>query len=226
MLETIVGFLALGISIFAVVISIVFYFKSDSLYKEMLKFITEIRTYSEGLYKDTFGMVKEAWPQVWRKDEREKVKHEAQEEKEKIKQDITKDMMAEITKIKEISSKGIQAEQLKTEMSRLEQTFTKAIEEAFGKMEAIETKKEKKLASAEDIDRAIIEYLSSEEELGGIRAKALTDIISHILPIPRSKVAERISVLIQKGLFEIGEPKLTFNSILMIDRIKLEEMRK
>jgi len=226
MLETIVGFVALGISIFAVVISIVFYFKSDSLYKEMLKFITEIRTYSVGMYKDTFGMVKEAWPQVWRKDEGDKVKQEAQEEKDKIKQDITKEMMAEITKIREISSKGIQAEQLKTEMSRLEKTFTMAIEEAFGKMEAIDRKKEKMLPSSEDIDQAIIKYLTSEENLGGIRANALTSIISSILSIPNSKVVERIPVLIDKGLFIIEDTKLHFNTILMINRDRLERMRK
>jgi predicted PurR-regulated permease PerM len=226
MLETVVGIVALAISAFAVIISIVFYFKSDKLYKEMLKFISEIRVFSERTYTDTFSMVKEAWPQVWRKDEGEKVKQEAQEEKEKIKQDITKDIMAEITKIKETSSKGIQEDQLKTEMSRLEQTLTKAIAEAFRKIEAVDTKKTKMLPLSEDIDRAIIEYLHTEH-LGGITAGVLAGIISSKLGIPSSLVFERIVSLTEKtGLFAPQGRRVDFNVILMINQDKLMELMK
>lgn len=223
MLETVVGFVALGISIFAVAISIVFYFKSDNLYKEMLKFITEIRTYSVGMYKDTFGMLKEAWPQVWRRDEREKISQETKEEKEKIKQEITKDFMTEFNKIKEIASKGIQAEQLKKEMASLEQKFTKALEEAFGKIEALDRKKERIEPPSDDIDRRIVNFLYASR-IGGFKASYLIDEGSKIFGVQRGTMAERIRALKEKGLFIYDGKTLTPSKDIEVNIRKLDEM--
>ena len=120
MLETIVGFVALGISIFAIWLAITFYFKSDSLYKEMLKLIAEIRTYSVGTYKDTFGLVEKAWPQVWKKGEKESIEKESDEKIKEIKQEISKEMKDEVAKIKRLDLGTVKSGEFKTEIDRLE----------------------------------------------------------------------------------------------------------
>lgn len=221
MLETVVGFVALGISIFAVAISIVFYFKSDNLYKEMLKFITEIRTYSVGMYKDTFGMVKEAWPYGRQKGGREKISQETIKEKEKIKEEITKDIMTEITKIKEISTKGIQTDQLKKEMASLEQKFKKTMAEAFGKIEALDRKKERISLKLDDIDKEIISIMKDYYP-EGIETRDLVDIVSRQLPIPQRYVAdfvtERIMTLRKKKQLDFKGAKLTAFTTLKIKK--------
>jgi len=219
MLETIVGFVALGISIFAVAIAIVFYFKSDNLYKEMLKFITEIRTYSVGMYKDTFGMVKEAWPYGRQKGGREKISQETIKEKEKIKEEITKDIMAEITKIKEINREGVQAEQLKEEMASLEQKFTKAIDEAFKKMDALDLIKER----INKIDQRIRLLLDLGDREKGLEAGMLVDIVSSSLEIPKGFVFNRIVALKEKNILDFEGEILDPSTRLKIKEINLKK---
>ena len=227
MTEEVLAYVALGISIFAVALAMVFYFKSDSLYKEMLKFVTEIRTYSLSMYKHTVGMVKEAWPQVWKKGEIERISEETKEEKQKIKEDIRKDIMAEITKIKQITGNGIKPDQLKTEIARLEQKFTKTIEEAFGKIQAIDRKREKMLPPDEEIERAILEDLTMRAtELGvtGIRLDVLANGISSELGVPTSLVIERIFRLSSKGVLTLTR-QVGSEPWLRLDRDKFQKMR-
>jgi len=224
MLETIVGFVALGISVFAVIISIVFYFKSDNLYKEMLKFISEIRVFSERTYLDTFGMVKEAWPHVWQKEEREKIIQETKEEKEKIKQEITENIMAEINKVKEINGKGVQTEQFKNEIANLEIKFNKAINEAFQKIEALDRKKERMRPSNEDIDRVIIQHLL-KEEIVAFRVDYLLNVVTDLLEVSKSSVYDRILALKEKNLFHFKRDKLRHDTEVEVNPDKLEEMR-
>ena len=147
MLATIVGFVALGISIFAVAISIVFYFKSDNLYKEMLKFISEIRVFSERTYTDTFGMVKEAWPHVWAKADKENIEKESDEKIKQIKEEVSKEMKQEVEKIKKLDLESVKREQFEKEIGRLEQKIAKWFDETSQKVAEVERERERKISA-------------------------------------------------------------------------------
>jgi hypothetical protein len=60
----ILSIVSIVISGSAIAISWLLYTKSDSLNKEMLKFVTEIKTLTSSLYSDSFGLVKQSYEKL------------------------------------------------------------------------------------------------------------------------------------------------------------------
>jgi hypothetical protein len=60
-ISIVLGIVSIAISLSAIGISWLLYTKSDSLNKEMLKFLSEIKTYTSSLYADSFGLVKKSY---------------------------------------------------------------------------------------------------------------------------------------------------------------------
>lgn len=122
MLETIVGFVALGISIFAIWLVITFYLKSSDLYKEMFSFLKEIKVLSEGIYEDTIAMVREAWPHVWEKETGERLE-ETKKAEEKIKEEISQEIASELEKIKSLTMGTATEKEIKGSITKLEKSM-------------------------------------------------------------------------------------------------------
>ena len=210
MLETIVGFVALGISIFAVAISIVFYFKSDALYKEMLKFISEIRVFSERTYMDTFGMVKEAWPHIWEKIPKESIEKESDEKIKQIKEDISNEMKQEVEKIKKLDIESVKRDQFEKEIGRLEQLLSKMVDETSRRVAEVERERESKVSvqpeampATDNIEKEILSMLSNVE---GIGAEYIVVTASHKLGLDTGSIANALRRLRLKGLIYYQEP--------------------
>lgn len=207
MLETIVGFVALGISIFAVAISMVFYFKSDNLYKEMLKIISEIKVFSERTYSDTFGMVKEAWPHIWEKSDKEKenIKQESNEKIKQIKEEVTTEMKQEVEKIKKLDLESVKKDQFQKEIGRLEQMFSKLFDETSRRIAEAERERERKIVeqpeAAIDETRLNTHILDMLATSVGKRAQAYTIVgtIARRLKIEDRHVIDALSSLRELG---------------------------
>jgi len=206
MLETIVGFVALGISIFAVAISIVFYFKSDNLYKEMLKLISEIRVFSERTYTDTFGMVKEAWHHTWEKIPKESIEKESDEKIKQIKEDISNEMKQEIDKIKKLDLESVKRDQFEKTIGILEQRLSRWFDETSRRVAEVERERERKIieqpkevANGHKIEKFILEWLSM---ISGNREHAgfLVSMVADKLKVNKNVVADTISLMRDKGL--------------------------
>jgi len=207
MLETIVGFVALGISIFAVVISIVFYFKSDNLYKEMLKFISEIRVFSERTYTDTLGMVKEAWPHIWGGRDKETIEKESDEKIKQIKEEVSKEMKQEVEKIKKLDLESVKKDQFKQEIGRLEDRLSILFDNTSRKIAEIEREKERKIKEKlklkdipdEDIKKEILSLL---EKHGSTPAKMIINNVSNELRVPLYRVMDSLMNLVAERQVE------------------------
>jgi predicted HicB family RNase H-like nuclease len=213
MLNTIVGFVALGISVFAVVISIVFYFKSDNLYKEMLRFISEIRVFSERTYTDTFGMVKEAWPHIWEKGEKEKIEKESDEKIKQIKEEFSKEIKQEVEKIKKLVLESAETEQFEKEVNRLNQMISKSLDESSRKLAEIEREKERKISGElevrvptdADINKEILRLLRSTAK-GCAKAEFIVQETSRNLGVSRFRAVEALRALRDNGIIDYIDP--------------------
>lgn len=212
MLETIVGFVVLGISAFAIWLAVTFYFKSDSLYKEMLKFITEIRTYSVGMYKDTFSMVKEAWPQVWKKGDRETIEKESHEKIKQIREEITNEMKAEVEKIKSLDPGTVKSDEFKKEIDKLYHMLVDSFERTYERIAEVELEREPKptvqsktAVPDTGIEAIILAKLPKSEDLGVYAASFVKGIIGEF-GVKEKNVFASLANLRKKGLLTYEEP--------------------
>jgi len=142
--DTVIGLVALAISLISLSLVIVFYFKSDKLYKEMRDIVTEIRTYTQATYKDAFAMLKDGWKHLWDKESRAKIEDQAQREKNVVKKEAVDRMIDEIEKFKSLTNEGVKKESLQNEINKLEKKFENSIEEMYQKITRIDHEKTEK----------------------------------------------------------------------------------
>jgi hypothetical protein len=161
--DTVIGLVALIISLISLTLVIVFYFKSDKLYKEMLGFVTEIRTYTKVTYKDAFGMLKEGWGHLWDKESKAKIEDQAQREKDVVKKETVDRMIDEIEKIKSLANEGVKKESLQNEISKLEKKFENSIEEMYQKITRIDHEKTEK--TEKSLSELIAEIIMKQGEI-------------------------------------------------------------
>jgi seryl-tRNA synthetase len=162
-LDTVIGLVALAISLISLSLVIVFYFKSDKLYKEMRDFVTEIRTYTEVTYKDAIDMLKEGWGHLWDKESRAKLEDQAQREKDIVKKEIGDRINDEIEKIRNLANEGVKKDSLQHEIKKLEERLANSLNEMSQKITKIEQEKSKK--SEKSLSQLVFEIISEKGEV-------------------------------------------------------------
>ena len=158
--DTVIGLVALFISLVSLSLAVVFYFKSNNLYKEMFRFITEIRQYTQTIYGDMFGLVKDGWQRAFDQREEDELAKLAEKRMEKIKGEISEELKKQLDVLQKSDAKDVT--EMKEKISGLEKLWPKRMDEVVEKIETT-YKPSIRQISWTDIDRLIIVYAAKEK---------------------------------------------------------------
>jgi hypothetical protein len=187
-INIVLGIVSILVSFSAIGISWLLYSKSDSLNKEMLKFITEIKTITNSLYTDLFELIKEPIQKIMTGDLQISYASDSNSAIVEISNEAAKKVDERLTnELENIANgdkmRGNELEQLKLEVQEL-------IQKIPAKVTSLQEEKENA------IELKIMDYVAQNE---GVKLSIVINIISRELNMPVHMVKDAAVRLYFKG---------------------------